>query len=355
MSVIKENLIKVKNSIRKKFRDLHNQQIELNDRLQEEFKPIVEPLRKIRDIISKPTTTTTRTGITADIITPERHVDKNQMQFSENFRTAKTKVPPRKRLFANVSNAQRKIGKKVHSHQNKVSNNIENDSFEENFSNLSNSDTEMHQEIDTKNTSTLKPQSSSSTMKRKKNVAYDRYQTRALNNPTYYNIYHVDNRLFIGSEEIKIHHDFIFVKDKKYVKTHGLMDLLMMLKPKNFSQSDLDAYKSIIIDTNCHRLNFQSNQRIVRNMSDKYKSIIQKLFPIRNGGSIDKHKCKKQFSQTQFMIADKRNNTYTYWDDPNELVERLRLLIASQSAGHTGHTNEILSIIEELKESKIIK
>lgn len=44
-----------------------------------------------------------------------------------------------------------------------------------------------------------------------------------------------------------------------------------------------------------------------------------------------------------------------YWDDPNELVDRLRLLIASQSAGHTGHNNEIISIIEELREANIIE
>lgn len=46
--------------------------------------------------------------------------------------------------------------------------------------------------------------------------------------------------------------------------------------------------------------------------------------------------------------------SYTYWDDPNELVNRLRLLVASKSAGHSGHTNEIMSIIEELREAGII-
>lgn len=48
------------------------------------------------------------------------------------------------------------------------------------------------------------------------------------------------------------------------------------------------------------------------------------------------------------------NQTFTYWDDPNELVQRLRLLVSSTSAGHTGHNNEILSIVEELREAKII-
>ena len=45
---------------------------------------------------------------------------------------------------------------------------------------------------------------------------------------------------------------------------------------------------------------------------------------------------------------------YVYWDDPNELVDRLRLLIAEQGAGNMSHTNEIHAIVEELKEAGYI-
>ena len=45
---------------------------------------------------------------------------------------------------------------------------------------------------------------------------------------------------------------------------------------------------------------------------------------------------------------------YVYWDDPNELVDRLRLLWLSRLAGNSGVDNEIDSIIEELRESGII-
>jgi len=45
---------------------------------------------------------------------------------------------------------------------------------------------------------------------------------------------------------------------------------------------------------------------------------------------------------------------YVYWDNVNELVERLQLLMASRAAGNNNHTDEILSIIEELQEGKII-
>jgi hypothetical protein len=49
------------------------------------------------------------------------------------------------------------------------------------------------------------------------------------------------------------------------------------------------------------------------------------------------------------------SNTIMYWNDPNELVNRLRLLVASASAGHTGHNNEILAIIEELRHTNLIE
>lgn len=47
-------------------------------------------------------------------------------------------------------------------------------------------------------------------------------------------------------------------------------------------------------------------------------------------------------------------NMYKYWNNVNELVARLRLLVSSRSSGHTSHDNEILSIIEELREADII-
>ena len=54
------------------------------------------------------------------------------------------------------------------------------------------------------------------------------------------------------------------------------------------------------------------------------------------------------------MIANSNPNKYVHWDDPNELVERLRLLDAAQAAGNNNHNNEIMSIIEELREAEII-
>lgn len=50
----------------------------------------------------------------------------------------------------------------------------------------------------------------------------------------------------------------------------------------------------------------------------------------------------------------KNRIVYEYFDDPNELCERLRLLISSRMAGNSNHMQEINSIIEELRELKCI-
>ena len=54
------------------------------------------------------------------------------------------------------------------------------------------------------------------------------------------------------------------------------------------------------------------------------------------------------------MILNNNKIDYVHWDDPNELMDCFWLLDASCQAGHNTHDNEILSIIEELRETGFI-
>lgn len=45
---------------------------------------------------------------------------------------------------------------------------------------------------------------------------------------------------------------------------------------------------------------------------------------------------------------------YKYRDNPNEIIDCLRLLNASHQAGHRSQNNELISIIEELKECGVM-
>lgn len=54
------------------------------------------------------------------------------------------------------------------------------------------------------------------------------------------------------------------------------------------------------------------------------------------------------------FIPYNENIVHEFYDDPNELCDRLRLLIASRTAGNSNHSQEINSIISELREVGVI-
>ena len=143
----------------------------------------------------------------------------------------------------------------------------------------------------------------------------------------------------------------IKVGDKSYNFTPGLKELLLRRKPdlKLISSKDRLVYKDMLHYTNAHKRDFNPGGQIRGDKGIKYRDVIKPLFSeslnenFHTGGSLP-------------TLKKYKNNTdLVYWDDPNELVERLKLLIASRDAGNTNHDNEILSIVEELKEAGIIK
>lgn len=147
----------------------------------------------------------------------------------------------------------------------------------------------------------------------------------------------------------------IKVGDKTYNLTLGLKELLFRRKPdlKLISSKDKLVYKDMLHYTNAHKRDFNPNGQIRGDKGIKYREIIRPLFSesLNNNTSI-----VTKFGGSLPTLKKYKNNTdLVYWDDPNELVERLKLLIASRDAGNTNHDNEILSIIEELKEADIIK
>lgn len=153
----------------------------------------------------------------------------------------------------------------------------------------------------------------------------------------------------IGDSKVLLLNGKIVVQDDSYKTTNGLLELLFKEYPNMVyvTEEDLANYKSILEKTNAHRHNYKPNSRIRSSRGYKYKEIISQLFPkSKHGlGVLPLHKTTS---------LDSAKIDYVNWDDPNELIARLKLLLASRDAGHTGHDNEILSIIEELREAHII-
>lgn len=67
-----------------------------------------------------------------------------------------------------------------------------------------------------------------------------------------------------------------------------------------------------------------------------------------------RRKTAQRKTEEKAFIPYNPNIVYEYYDDPNELCDRLRLLTSSQRAGNTNHDQEINSILEELYEQGII-
>lgn len=138
--------------------------------------------------------------------------------------------------------------------------------------------------------------------------------------------------------------------DKIYDLTPGLKELLFENKPDEcmIAEKDKLVYKDILVHTNAHKRGFVSSGQILGNSGKKYSSIIKPLFN-------EPGKTLKQGGSLKILKKYRPNTDFVYWDDPNELIERLKILVASKNAGNTNHDNEIISIIEELKEAGIIK
>ncbi|XP_044595853.1 uncharacterized protein LOC123272898 [Cotesia glomerata] len=164
------------------------------------------------------------------------------------------------------------------------------------------------------------------------------------NNVMRYEVRRKHGEIYMGDSNISFANDTITVKERNYPITHGLLELLFTKTPKDtlVTQDDKTKYLETIQRTNTHRKSYDSSKSIYIDSTNKYKKYIAD-FVEKLGRGLPK-----------FMITTKTPMDYVYWDDPNELVDRLRLLMASQAAGNPSHTNEIMSIIEELREAGVI-
>jgi len=165
-------------------------------------------------------------------------------------------------------------------------------------------------------------------------------------------------RWLLGDSPIEAENDIIKIKDKSFRGSQGLYELLFLKNPdsKFYNAKDLDTYKEMLLLTNAHKQRYESTKQVNSNRGTKYMNIIKGLVQNTAGSGI-KINTGERIKRTVNLKNTVNLNSvrYEYWDDPNELVERLRLLVASTEAGNTGLNNEIISIKEELREAGIIE
>ena len=167
----------------------------------------------------------------------------------------------------------------------------------------------------------------------------------------------INNKYFLGKKEIFIRDGKILVGENKYDKTDGLIELIFKRAPKIdlITIDDGTAYTDILLLTHVYKTKFEEDGEIFNYNSKKLREIIIPLITGQKKRFVKKTGAGNVLPRFKVARRYPSLTNYVYWDDPNELVDRLRLLIAEKSAGNNAHINEIHSIIEELKEGGYIK
>lgn len=129
--------------------------------------------------------------------------------------------------------------------------------------------------------------------------------------------------------------------------------------PKVYTKEDAKNYSQILFKTHAIKKHFNPSLTTITSNNTKFKKIVGPFMMDRlnskDYSDNDDDDDKETIGNGMSMTVSDNSIDYVYWDDPNELVTRLQLLLASESAGNTGVGNEIVSIVEELREADIIE
>lgn len=166
------------------------------------------------------------------------------------------------------------------------------------------------------------------------------------------------NKWMLGRSIVKFdEHGNVFVEDTPFTGTEGLYQLLFLNRPKLdlISKQDEENYRKILNLSSVYRRKFDDRKQVRGSTSHKYQTFIKpNIIPTNHGKRSSKGGGIHQPSDNNVLITNNKPIEYIYWNDINELVDRLRLLIASTTAGNKNHNNEIVSIVEELREASVI-
>ena len=149
---------------------------------------------------------------------------------------------------------------------------------------------------------------------------------------------------YIGKTHVIVKDDDIIIKEtgERFKGTPGLWGLITSKNPDkdgiDWSKEDYASYKYLILKTNVlHRGDNPNNPNPKASGGYKWVNILSPIWFSK--------KPKKGYEGYGVVVIP---------SDPNALLERLELLLASQEAGHTGVRNELVSICDELKRQGVL-
>lgn len=152
----------------------------------------------------------------------------------------------------------------------------------------------------------------------------------------------------IGNKKLEFEDQDMYIMDGGnkvvYKGTPGFYELMFKKKPLGYNNKDLENYRDIVQRSAANHKNYDPTSSISGNVGAKYTKVVRPLMAPR-----------APRRGTGLLYVNNKKVEFVPWKNPNTLVDRLKILIASQAAGHTGHNNEIVNIISALKNAKIIK
>ena len=172
---------------------------------------------------------------------------------------------------------------------------------------------------------------------------------------------------FTGNEHVIIkNNDIIISKDgDKFKGTDGLWRLITLREPgDDFEKEDKDEYERLMVKTNALHRDYDPTNPTPEAVLVKNGKIYLVLFGIKKQGFPEEAALRmtKDKNYRKRVLKNMRKLRYEYEgkgvvvipSDPNALIKRLDLLLASQEAGHTGVGNELVSICDELIRQGVI-
>ena len=171
-----------------------------------------------------------------------------------------------------------------------------------------------------------------------------------------FGIYKKGDHHYIGKEHVIIKDNNIFLPKlgEEFIGTEGLWELLTSKYPQSFTDKDYDNYEDLMVITNAlHRNNDEDNPHPKGNhKSFKWEKVVRPIWYRKKGGVF--RNPKEGFEYIGEIKYPTGSGVVVIPSDPNALLERLDLLLASQEAGHTGIRNELVSICDELKRQGVL-
>ena len=198
-----------------------------------------------------------------------------------------------------------------------------------------------------------------------------------------------DDKFHLGSKVIGVDDNNIITIEnieRKFTGTPGMWELIVNESPTNYTEKDYNDYKYLMTVTNAMYRDddpIQSHPKPANN--DKWKYTVGPIWYMNKGFDEDdafrmakdpeykkmiinresrKRSREKRIGKLSRSVGTtSRSITEEGYEgsgvvvipsDPNALLERLDLLLASQESGHTGVRNELVSICDELKRQGVL-